>query len=278
MATDIDELCGQLTLSEGEQEGIHIEEGEISMMRAKVARSLVGRLGTEKRINREAFRSMMLRLWKPRGSVVFKEVQDRLWLFEFSNNFDKEKVLQGRPWLFDRFLLLLYDFDGVTPPVQMSFSHSPFWVQIHDMPILCMNRGVGLKIGASLGTVIDVDVAGDGVGWGRCLRIQVNLDVTKPLERGRALLLDAKSIWVTFKYEKLPLFCFNCGRILHGSRGCPSPRLKKSGVSEESPWGSWLRAENQKRFYGEFMRNNDSGSGAKDRPISARPPPNSGGP
>jgi hypothetical protein len=53
---------------------------------------------------------------------------------------------------------------------------------VHDLPLLCMNRGVGKKIGDSLGVLENVDVAGDGVGWGRCLRIKVSIDLTRPLE------------------------------------------------------------------------------------------------
>lgn len=126
----------------------------------KIARCLVGCIGTEKKINREAFRSLMTRLWKLKGSVVFKEFEDHHWIFEFSDLHDKDKVLLGRPWLFDWHLLILHELDGPTPPTQMVFTHSPFWVQIHDLPLLCFNRGVGQKIGASLGKVLEVDDTG----------------------------------------------------------------------------------------------------------------------
>lgn len=81
-----------------------------------------------------------------------------------------------------------------------------------------MNKKVGTKIGRSLGELEDVDVVGDGTGWGSCLRLRVNIDITKPLDRGRALSLAGTSSWVEFKYEKLPLFCFRCGCIVHGPR------------------------------------------------------------
>lgn len=100
-----------------------------------------------------------------------------------------------------------------------------------------MNRDVGWKTGASPGEVLEVDVTGEGVGWGKNLHIQVNLDVTKPLEKSRALQLEGKVVWVSFKYEKLPNFCFTCGRILHGPRGCPSPHLRISGNFEDHKWG-----------------------------------------
>jgi hypothetical protein len=49
---------------------------------------------------------------------------------------------------------------------------------------------------------------------------------------------------VSFKYEKLPGFCFKCGCILHGPRGCSIPFTKKQNHDESSAaWGPWLRAE-----------------------------------
>jgi hypothetical protein len=84
---------------------------------------------------------------------------------------------------------------------------------------------VGHRIGGTLGEVEDVDVTGDGVGWGRCLRIRLNLDITKPLDRGRALSLNGKSVRVNLKYEKLPQFCYTCGRILHMGQKCTGRKV-----------------------------------------------------
>jgi hypothetical protein len=111
----------------------------------------------------------------------FKELQDNLWLFEFAKEDDKDRVMSGRPWSFDHNILVLNEFDGQCPS-QMAFMHSPVWIQVHDMPLLCMTTGVGTKIGASLGELEDVDVAGNGVGWGRCLRLRVSINLSKPLE------------------------------------------------------------------------------------------------
>ena len=131
--------------------------------------------------------------------MVFKEVQDNVWLFEFTDGDDKQRVLNGWSWSFDRQILVFNDFDGSTPPSQMKFTHSPFWVQVHDMPMLCMNKAVGTKIGESLGELEDVDMAGDGAGWGRCLWLRVQIDLNKPLERGRALNMGGQVIMGEFQ-------------------------------------------------------------------------------
>jgi len=152
--------------------------------------------------------------------VVFKEILDNLLLFEFTEEVDKQKVMAGRPWAYDRTLLILNDFDGRLAPSQMEFSVSPIWVQIHNMPLGCMNREVGFQIGSTLGKVEDVAVVEDDVGWGRYVRVKVAINLYQPLERGRTLPVFGNSCWVSFKYEKLPVFCFRCGRIIHGPKGC----------------------------------------------------------
>lgn len=119
-----------------------------------------------KKLNKEAFKAILVRIWRPAGQVVFKEIQENLWLFELSEDGDKQKVLVGRPWSNDRTLLILNEFDGRISPSQLDFSFSPIWVQIHDMLLGCMNRAVGSQIGSSLGKVEDVAVIEDDAGWG----------------------------------------------------------------------------------------------------------------
>jgi hypothetical protein len=89
----------------------------------------------------------------------------------------------------------------------------------------------------------------------------VDIDLSKPLERGRALKLERKSNWVMFKYEKLPMFCFDCGRVIHGGKGCPVPQSSRMhSMTDAKEWGVWLRADDGRR--GNFAgstRTNDEG-------------------
>jgi hypothetical protein len=233
-----------ISLTEGERQGLIITEDETADLRVKSGLCLIGKLMSERIVYKEALQSMMSRLWRTVESVKFKELHDNVWLLEFGNESDKRRIKEGRPWIFDRNVLVLKEIDENVPLSQMDFSHALFWVQVHDMPLLCMNREIGFRIGESMGKVEEVDVTGDGVGWGRCLRIRTYIDLSKPLNRGRALHVDGKTIWVTLKYEKLPHFCYNCGRIVHGVNSCQSEGgFRLNAAPSIKPWGPWLRAE-----------------------------------
>lgn len=77
-----------------------------------------------------------------------------------------------------------------------------------------------------MGVIEEVDTDKVGIGWGEFLRVRIKLDLTKPLPRGCMLKLQGQSVWVAFRYERLPKFCFHCGVNRHGSTGC----LKRSGI------------------------------------------------
>ncbi|KAK5783328.1 hypothetical protein PVK06_037836 [Gossypium arboreum] len=82
---------------------------------------------------------------------------------------------------------------------------------------------------------------------GDICRLRVNLDVQKPLKRGVFVLSDngVKS-WVSFKCEKLPIYCFGCGRMGHSLNKCLMLSLvEKSKVSNDPPYSVALKAESK---------------------------------
>lgn len=51
-------------------------------------------------------------------------------------------------------------------------------------------------------------------------RVRVLLDINKPLRRYQMVKINDDSIEILFKYERLPYFCFWCGRISHAEKEC----------------------------------------------------------
>ena len=107
-----------------------------------------------------------------------------------------------------------------------------------------LNEKTAYGIGKSLGIVSKTSHAGKLIG-GNFLRIRVGVNVTKPLNRGRKVLLGKEEeVWVSFKYEKMPNFCYWCGMVSHDAKECNIWLSSKGSLSlEQQEYGSWLRAD-----------------------------------
>jgi hypothetical protein len=68
-----------------------------------------------------------------------------------------------------RGLFLIEDFNGLAKPFEFTFTHAAFWVRMFDLPLSCMGKEIGQKIGESIGVVEAVDVGANGMGWGEFL-------------------------------------------------------------------------------------------------------------
>jgi hypothetical protein len=57
--------------------------------------------------------------------------------------------------------------------------------------------------------------------------------------------------WVDFRYENLPMFCFNCGLVGHNEDNCEAPAqlIPEGGTN---PRGPWLRSN----IYGKRVHDN----------------------
>jgi len=233
---------GKFSLNKEENDGATLEADEIEPIihRGKVC--LIGKLMAERIVPKEYFRVPLLKIWRPVGTVSFQVVGGNIFVTEFEEEGDKIRVMEGRPWIFYGNLISLAEFDGLTSPTAISFEHAVFWVRMYNLPLACMGKAAGQKIGASVGVVEAVDVHDDDPGWGKYLRVKIRLDLSKPLSRGRMLHIQDRSIWIAFKYEKLPNYCYQCGVILHGQKCCHRDGSRRSpGTEEDQPYGPWLR-------------------------------------
>ena len=66
-----------------------------------------------------------------------------------------------------------------------------------------------------------IDAPNSGLAWGPSFRIRVDIDITKPLLRGKMVHFeDVGDGWVFFKYEMLPVFCYRCDILRHQDHEC----------------------------------------------------------
>ncbi|XP_042952219.1 uncharacterized protein LOC122289299 [Carya illinoinensis] len=192
----------------------------------------------ERPVNREAFKTTMSKVWKCKSWIQFSEVGTNKFLIEFNHKQDLQQVISGRPWSFDRWLVCLQPFEGHRSINEVLFHTEVFWVQVFNMPFASMTQEVGTQIAEHLGRVLTVQTDERGIGWGKCMRMRVEVDISKALQRGIFLTFEGKKTWVFFKYERLPNFCFKCGVIKHDQKGCNEASTSKDKLQ----YGSWMRA------------------------------------
>ena len=207
--------------------------------------TLVGKFFTKRRLSIEAVARTFRNIWNTEKNFEVRDLRENMLLFIFKDEADLEWVIKQSPWTFDKYLVALQKPDEDKSIESMSFNSSPFWVQLHNVPLSFMSNENAEEIGSTIGKVEEVDVPVSGQGYGRFLRVKVKVEIGQPLCRGRLVDLgDRDPIWVAFRYERLPVFCYKCGKLNHDERDCEGKSKSRGNQrSEESQYKAWLKAD-----------------------------------
>lgn len=123
--------------------------------------------------------------------------------------------MEGRPWLFQKQLILFECILGLMDRKHIHQVHSPFWMKINMCTLECDKQDLLHAIGTSFRGALNSEIKDDHC----CLK--VNVDIQNLLRRG--IFVDtnvSNQTWVPFKYENLQGFYFKCGRMGHVHMDC----------------------------------------------------------
>ncbi|KAG8475108.1 hypothetical protein CXB51_032045 [Gossypium anomalum] len=208
--------------------------------------SLVGHCLTDSVVNFPALRNTMADLWHPIGGICITDLGNKRYLFQFFNEVDVQRVMAGMPWFFNSHLLLLHRIQKGEDPSVLLLNSFEFWVQIHELPAGLMSESMARQFGDFLRKFLDYDTSIPFLGNKNYMRIRVRLDVTVPLKRKKNIQVGgALIVYACFKYEKLSLFCFICGKLGHGESYCPF-RLRIDSSKIIFGWDLSIRAVPQR--------------------------------
>lgn len=173
-----------LHLTKEEEEEISITTRSKLKLLEECALSLFGRLLSDRHQNQRALKNTLRSAWKMGSDLQIVDVGNSILQFKFNSEYQLKWVEKNGPWNFDNNLLLLCRWNKVLSATNITFTHSPFWVQIWGLPFEHMSDEVGKELGNNLGKFIESDRGARQTDQAKFMRIRVDLQLDKPLRCG----------------------------------------------------------------------------------------------
>ncbi|KAF4361813.1 hypothetical protein F8388_016415 [Cannabis sativa] len=257
-------LNSTLSLTNEERDVFILPESVPTSTKTSSVHVLLARVLTTTPVYKPRFYDQMSGLWKGRFPVTISDYNGEIFHVSFACAGDKIRVLRKEPWHFQNNLIVLHTPDALKNASVEDLVFTPFWVQIYRLPFLSKSAMLAEALGNLIGEFLEVFDDSTNEGWGPFLRIRVKLCVTKPLPIGRMIKLPniRDEFWIDFRYERLPVFCFECGRLGHPFEQCVSfMERMDNGNDDDLPFGPWMKGtslptDNYDRYRTDFSKGN----------------------
>ncbi|GAU47810.1 hypothetical protein TSUD_404150 [Trifolium subterraneum] len=190
-------------LNINEEEALNFDLEENSDEQHDVNLCLVGRFIHDRPIKFNSIKTRMADVWRPVKSMVVKEATQGLYLFKFFHPIYVEEVMNGGPWLFDNYMLVIDRMKVGVALHDIPLYHVIFWVQIHNVPVGMMLEKVGKGLANYIGEFVEYDKNNSTSFWWQYMRVKVRVDVRRPLKIEKKIMLNGGlGSVVKFKYER----------------------------------------------------------------------------
>lgn len=148
-----------------------------------IENSLVGKILLAKSVHTDVIKTALTQAWKTTKEVKIESMRNNIFRFKFGLEVDKQKIMAGEPCHFDKALIVLKEPSGIGNMRKEEFTHTRFLVQIHNIPIVCIERDNVQKLGGLIGEVLEVETDDDGECIRLYARVRISIDITKPLQK-----------------------------------------------------------------------------------------------
>ena len=81
---------------------------------------------TKRALNIDAIAATFTPLWRSKNGFKIKNLGNHIVLFTFKSKVEVDNILANKPWSFDKHLMVLQRYDGVSEVHELDFSLTPF--------------------------------------------------------------------------------------------------------------------------------------------------------
>jgi hypothetical protein len=190
---------------------------------------LVGHVISHKTHNNQSVLAALSKAWEFAVPFSFAVLGPNKFLFKFSKPEHLSRIHKQVTWNVNGFLIILKSWHPHAALHELPLNTTPFWIQVHGLPLINMTIKTVISIGKGLGNFIKVeDSCADSKPFRSYLRLLVELDVRIPLKPGFIFLREGgEPLDIFLKYERLDIYCCSCGRIGHKSTLCNAAPAEK---------------------------------------------------
>ncbi|KAL3639346.1 hypothetical protein CASFOL_017253 [Castilleja foliolosa] len=178
--------------------------------------TLIAKILSQKPLNLNAFKSSIIKAWNPKKKITTNILESNTVAFVFEDESDLDKV-HNLSWTFRDHQIILAKWNSDQALGEVNLTSTIFWIQVFGIPVCYMNQNTArIIIGNEIGTFCKADLQLASNKWKKSLRIQIKLDITKPLTSFIILSCgDRPGFRIEIRYERLSDFCYNCGLLGH---------------------------------------------------------------
>ena len=153
MEQELIEVLKNMQLMEEEEFQILISKEDEAQVIEECSLSLMRKLLTDRKQNLCALRNTLRIVWKIGQDLKIVEVGNDIFQFKFASKFQLRWVETNGLRNFENNLLLLKRWERGMMANNITFTHSPFWVQIWGLPFDIMTEKIKKEIEAIWGSL-----------------------------------------------------------------------------------------------------------------------------
>ena len=130
---DLTKQWSGLTISQREGPKVRLQDDMAALVSILNAKFL-----TKRALNPKAVAATFMPIWRSKRGFKIKNLGNHIMIFTFDSETEVDTILANAPWSFDKHLMILQKYDGVSKIEDLDFNNTPFWIQLHGLPVKFM--------------------------------------------------------------------------------------------------------------------------------------------